>query len=58
MGRIMRTILSYILFKIGDLISPLAARFGFFYHAYTKIMFWSICIDNKEKVWKNPNDTL
>lgn len=54
----MRTILSYILFKIGDLISPLAVRFEFFYHAYTKIMFWSICIDNKEKVWKNPNDAL
>ena len=55
----MRTILSYILFKIGDLISPLAARFGFFYNVYTKIMFWSIYIDKKKKVWKAPtNNTL
>lgn len=53
----MKTILSLILYYIGDIISRLFHRYDFLalylYKPYNKIMTLSVDLDTKNKVWKN-----
>ena len=52
----MRTIVSLILFWIGDVIAKIFFRYDctawIMYKPYHKIMILSSEIDNKQKVWK------
>jgi hypothetical protein len=50
----MRYILSYILYIIGDIISRTTMRFGYGvgYSVYSKVMNWSLNLDNEHKIWK------
>ncbi len=46
--------LSYILYIIGDIISRTTMRFGYGigYSVYSKVMNWSVNLDNEHKIWK------
>ena len=53
----MKTILSLILYYIGDTIARLFLRYDFLawylYKPYNRIMTLSSNLDTKKKVWKN-----
>jgi len=51
---IMRFIISYLLFFIGDIISRTTMQWfnGFGYSIYSKIMNWSVNLDVKHNIWK------
>jgi hypothetical protein len=50
----MKIILSYILYFIGDIISRTTMQWlnGFGYSIYSKVMNWSVELDNQHKIWK------
>jgi len=50
----MKFLLSYILYKIGDLISITTMKWGngFGYTLYSKVMHMSVNLDTNNKIWK------
>jgi len=56
----MKTILSYIFYGIGHIISLTLLRVNFLsyigYPIYRICMLWSCDLDTKQKIWKEPTE--
>ena len=56
----MKTILSYILYYIGHVISLTLLRVNILsyigYHMYRTCMIWSSDLDTDQKIWKEPTE--
>jgi len=50
----MKYLLSLSLYHIGDIISRTTMQWfnGFGYSVYSKLMNWSVNLNEKEKIWK------